>query len=80
VATSTANGAPDAASVGDYNDESDRAVTFRNAGAGVLSVGGALLVAGIIRYAVVAKKNKANATASVWTAPGAGGVMLSGRF
>lgn len=80
VASSTANNAPNAATVGDYNDDSDRAVTFRNAGAGVLSVGGALLVAGIIRYALVAKKNKASATASVWTAPGGGGLTLVGRF
>ncbi len=80
VARGTANGAPDAASLDDYNAQSDSALTQRNAGAGVLSVGGALLVAGVIRYALVAKKNKASATASVWTAPGSGGVVLSGRF
>jgi len=82
VAGSTAKNAPDAPSVTDYNDQSDQAVTQRNAGAGVLSVGGALLVAGIVRYALVAKKNKASATASVWTAPGGrgGGLVLTGRF
>ncbi len=80
VATSNANAAPDAPTVVDYNDQSDQAVTQRNVGAGVLSVGGALLVAGIIRYVLVAKKDKANATASVWTAPGSGGVVFSGRF
>lgn len=80
VATGNANGAPDAASLDDYNSQSDSALTQRNAGAGVLSVGGALLVAGVIRYVLVAKKNKASATASVWTAPGSGGLVLSGRF
>lgn len=80
VATGNANAAPDAPSLADYNSQSDSALTQRNAGAGVLSVGGALLVAGVIRYVLVAKKNKASATASVWTAPGSGGLVLSGRF
>ncbi len=80
VASSTAKNAPDAPSLADYTEQGDRAVTLRNAGAGVLSVGGALLVAGIIRYTLVAKKNKASATASVWTAPGGGGLTFSGRF
>ncbi|MEM6291522.1 MAG: hypothetical protein AAGA54_09665 [Myxococcota bacterium] len=82
VAGSTANGAPDAASLADYNTQSDQAVTQRNAGAGVLSVGGALLVAGVIRYAVVAKKNKSSkkASAALWGAPGTAGVVFSGRF
>lgn len=81
VASSTANGAPDAANVTAYRDESDRALTQRNAGAAVLSIGGALLVAGVVRYVLVAKKNKSNATASLWTAPGGGGgLVVSGRF
>ena len=81
VASSTANDAPNAANVSAYNDESDRAVTQRNAGAAVLSIGGALLVAGVVRYVLVAKKNKSNATASLWTAPGGGGgLVVSGRF
>jgi len=80
VASGNAKGAPDAPSLADYNSQSDTALTQRNAGAGVLSVGGALLVAGVIRYVLVAKKNKASATAAVWTAPGSGGLVLSGRF
>ncbi|MBV1857560.1 MAG: hypothetical protein KUG77_04045 [Nannocystaceae bacterium] len=80
VASGNANGAPDAPSLSDYHSQSDTALTQRNAGAGVLTVGGALLVAGVIRYVLVAKKNKASATASVWTAPGSGGLVLSGRF
>ncbi len=80
VASGNAKGAPDAPSLADYNSQSDTALTQRNAGAGVLSVGGALLVAGVIRYVLVAKKNKASATASVWTAPGSGGLVFSGRF
>ncbi|MCR9164458.1 MAG: tetratricopeptide repeat protein [Nannocystaceae bacterium] len=81
VASSTAEGAPDASNVEAYREESDRAVTQRNAGAAVLSIGGALLVAGVIRYVLVAKKNKSSATASVWTAPGGGGgLVVSGRF
>jgi tetratricopeptide (TPR) repeat protein len=81
VASSTAGAAPDAANVVEYREESDRAVTQRNVGAAVLSVGGALLVAGVVRYVLVAKKNKSNATASLWTAPGGGGgLVVSGRF
>jgi len=80
VASGNAKGASDAPSLADYNSQSDTALTQRNAGAGVLSVGGALLVAGVIRYVLVAKKNKASATASVWTAPGSGGLVFSGRF
>lgn len=81
VASSTAKNAPDAANVSAYRDESDRATMQRNVGAAVLSVGGALLVAGVVRYVLVAKKNKSNATASLWTAPGGGGgLVVSGRF
>ncbi len=82
VAGSTANGAPNAASLADYNTQSDQAVTQRNAGAGVLSVGGALLVAGVIRYVIVAKKTKSSkrASAALWGAPGTAGVVFSGRF
>ncbi len=80
TATSAADDAPDAASVTDYMDERDRATTMRNAGAAVLSVGGALLVGGVVRYLIVAKKNKATPTAAVWYVPGSGGVALSGRF
>lgn len=80
IAGSTAKAAPDAANLEDYRSDGDRATTFRNAGAGVLTVGGALLVGGIVRYAVVAKKSKSNATASLWYAPDSGGVAVSGRF
>ncbi|MGH1345011.1 MAG: tetratricopeptide repeat protein [Nannocystales bacterium] len=80
VANGNGKSASDAPSLDDYHSQSDTAVTQRNAGAGVLSVGGALLVAGVIRYVLVAKKNKASATASLWTAPGSGGVVFSGRF
>lgn len=80
VAVSRADGASTADSVTDYRDEQDSATTLRNAGAGVLTVGGALLLGGIVRYVIVNKKNKAAATASLWTTPEGGGVVISGRF
>lgn len=60
---SAAKGAPDQDSHMDYLDERDRATGLRNGGAIALSIGGALLVGGIIRYAVVAKKSPPKATA-----------------
>ena len=76
VAGSTARGAPNAATNDGYLEERDRATTFRNAGAIVLSIGGALLVGAIIRYAVVAKKNKQPKSAHLRPS----GLGLTGRF
>lgn len=46
-----------------YLDERDGATTLRNGGAIALSIGGALLVGGVIRYVLVAKKSKQAQTA-----------------
>ena len=76
VAGSTARGADDAATNDGYLEERDRATKFRNGGAIVLSIGGALLVGAIIRYAIVAKKNKQPKSAHLRPH----GLGLTGRF
>ena len=75
----------------DYLDARRSATTLRNAGAGVLSVGGALLIAGIVRYALLAtkgkrsgnraSKGKAQATLGPWfSGRTSGGVTFQTRF
>jgi hypothetical protein len=76
VASSTAKGAPDAATNDGYLEERGRATKFRNGGAIALSIGGALLVGAVIRYAVVAKKNKKPKSAALRPY----GFGLAGRF
>ncbi len=67
----------------DYLAQRDRATGLRNGGAVAMSLGGALLVGGVVRYLLVARKNKQAATAWRWQ-PGAGprftGVVFSRRF
>ena len=79
VATGAAKGAPDADDHDDYFGERDRATGLRNGGAAALSIGSALLLGGIIRYAVVAKKNK-RADTTAWFDGRGGGVSVRGRF
>ena len=80
VANSRAKTAADEDLNSDYLDMRDSATKLRNGGAAALAIGSTLLLGGIIRYAVVAKKNKA-ATASVFVGPrGMAGVSISGRF
>jgi tetratricopeptide (TPR) repeat protein len=69
VAMSTADKAPDAATNEDYVAERDRATNFRNGGAAALSIGGALLVAAVIRYALLARKLKKETAALRWNGP-----------
>lgn len=85
-------GVADANAVGDedsneaYLELRDRAVLRRNVGAAVLSVGGALLLGGVIRYVVVAKREpkrepKREMAWLPWRGPGgATGMMWTGRF
>ncbi len=66
-----------------YLDERGRATGLRNGGAVALSIGGALIIGGVVRYLLVARKNKASATA--WRmAPELGprwsGVSVGRRF
>lgn len=49
----------------DYLAERDRATGLRNGGAIALSIGGALVVGGVVRYVLVAKKSK-EAKATAW--------------
>ncbi|MCA9711789.1 MAG: hypothetical protein KDK70_38490 [Myxococcales bacterium] len=80
---SAAKGAADQDSHMDYLDQRDRATSLRNGGAVALSIGAVLVLGGIVRYAIVAKKSKEGATA--WrVAPTAGrrlvGVTFGRRF
>ncbi|MEM9454399.1 MAG: hypothetical protein AAGF11_09485 [Myxococcota bacterium] len=61
--SSAARGAAEQDSHMDYLGERDRATGLRNGGAVALSIGAALVVGGVIRYALVAKKNPKEATA-----------------
>jgi tetratricopeptide (TPR) repeat protein len=49
-----------------YLDARDRATGLRNGGAIALSIGGALLVSGVVRYVLFAKKNKKDANRAAW--------------
>lgn len=81
VASSSASKVSDEDSNDDYLSARDRATGLRNGGVAALSVGGALLIGGIIRYAVVAKKNKRRDSAAVRIDSfGLAGVSISGRF
>ncbi len=79
VASGAAEGAPDAGTHDDYLGERDRATSLRNGGAAALSIGSALLLGGVIRYVVVAKKNK-KTSATAWYDGRGGGVAVTGRF
>ncbi len=63
---SRAGKAADAGSHSEYLDMRDGATKLRNGGAAALSIGGALLVGGIVRYVLVAKKAKQGGKASAW--------------
>lgn len=63
VSKSTADGVADQDSQTGYQGEIDRATGLRNGGAAALSIGGALLVGGVVRYLLVAKKRKSEAAA-----------------
>jgi tetratricopeptide (TPR) repeat protein len=65
MGASAAGKADDEDSHAAYLDARDRATGLRNGGAIALSIGGALLVGGIVRYAVVAKKGK-EGKATAW--------------
>ncbi len=66
---------------GEFDDRQARARNMQIAGGVVLGVGAAVLVGGIVRFAILgarAKKQK-NGVAGFYT-PGGGGLVLTGRF
>jgi tetratricopeptide (TPR) repeat protein len=66
---------------GEFDDRQARARNMQIAGGVVLGVGAALLVGGIVRFAILgsrAKKQKRGVAA--FYAPGGGGLVLTGRF
>jgi tetratricopeptide (TPR) repeat protein len=67
----------------EYEDTKAGAAKLNTGGLVAVSIGGALLVSGIVRWAVVARKNKASQSAALWLQPGQRGmvgVAWSGRF
>lgn len=80
VATSKAKKVDDEEKNSAYHEARKQATALRNGGLAALAIGGSLVLAGVIRYAVLAKKNK-TATASVFVDPrGVAGVAWTGRF
>ncbi len=84
VGASTAGKAADEEMHTDYLAARDKATGLRNGGAIALSIGGALLVGGVVRYVLVAKKAK-QGKASAWNvSPELGrrwvGVTIGRRF
>jgi tetratricopeptide (TPR) repeat protein len=84
AAASRAGKVADEGSHSDYLDARDGATKLRNGGAIALSIGGALVIGGVVRYAIVAKQGKqVKATAWQWS-PELGrrwaGVTIGRRF
>ena len=84
AASSRAKKAADEEMHSDYLAARDKATGLRNGGAVALSIGGALLLGGVVRYVLVAKKGKQEkATAWQWS-PELGrrwvGVTIGRRF
>lgn len=62
-----------------YLDMRARAKTLNTAGIAMLATGGVLVVAGVVRYGVLARKRK-NADVALWWDRGGGGLAMTGRF
>ncbi|HWB80978.1 MAG TPA: hypothetical protein VG755_38710 [Nannocystaceae bacterium] len=81
IALSRDKKAADAANEGGFVDRKDSARTQHRVGIAVLSIGGALLVAGIVRWAVVASKGQrtppSNARVGFGVAPARRGAAVS---
>ena len=83
VASSRAKGASEMDTHSEYMDARDGATTLRNGGAIALSIGSALVVGGVVRYLLVAKKGNKDATAwrlSPELGPRWTGVSIGRRF
>lgn len=84
VASSRAKKVADEEQHTDYLDARDRATGLRNGGAIALSVGGALVLAGVVRYVLVAKKGKQGKATAWYGSPTLGrqwvGVSVGRRF
>ncbi|MBC8073462.1 MAG: hypothetical protein IAG13_34395 [Deltaproteobacteria bacterium] len=62
-----------------YLDMREAALKQRNAGIAVMAIGGALAIAGVIRYGVLAKKRK-RTEVGVWVDRSGGAVSIATRF
>jgi hypothetical protein len=84
-ASSSATAAGDAETNSAYLDRRDRATKLRNGGVAALAVGGALVVAGVIRYVLFARKHSGDVAGrsgdvAVWPGRGGATVGWTGRF
>ncbi len=79
VADAQERGADGLGSHGAFDDAIDRAIVEQRAGFGLLGVGGALVLGGIVRFAVVARR-QGRTTRSVALDLGPRGLSLRGRF
>lgn len=77
IAGKQAKATADANDNSTYLDMRDHAKTLNGAGIGVLVTGGVLVVAGAVRYGVLARRRKGGEVAMGWNGTG---VTLAGRF
>ncbi|MBI5477596.1 MAG: hypothetical protein HY906_02000, partial [Deltaproteobacteria bacterium] len=59
---------------------SDGAVAMQRAGVALLSVGGALIVAGVVRYVLRPARRLERPVVTAGPTPGGGALLLAGRF
>lgn len=74
VARADARAAGEANDVGTYGDRIDRAYTLSRVGPAVLGVGGALVIAGVVRWAMLARRGRSSDAPKV--ALGRGGIVM----
>jgi tetratricopeptide (TPR) repeat protein len=80
VGRDSATKANSASTYGAWASSSDGAMTMQRAGVALLSVGGALVVAGVVRYVLRPARRLERAAVALGPTPGGGAVLFAGRF
>lgn len=80
AAMADAKSAPSQSTNDAYVARRERAIHRRDGGLAALSVGSALLLGGVIRWIVVAKRDKSDRSAALFFPRGGVGLVVSGRF
>jgi len=72
----------DAGTMSEYDDRKGKTTAMRNGGIAVLSIGAALVIGGVVRWAILAKKGKGEGKVGVapWVGAKGGGVGAVVRF